>query len=68
MITIKLNNVSTDLPNDYINLEELLEWKRIPTGGTAVAVNNKVVKHENWPLTTFNDGDNVVMISAAVGG
>lgn len=68
MITIKINNVKTDLPNDYMNLLELLEWKGITKGGTAVAVNNKIVKHENWSLTHFSEGDTVTVISAAFGG
>lgn len=68
MITIKINNIPTDLPNDYINLEELLELKGFNPSGTAVAVNNKIVKHENWALTTFKQGDTVVIISGAFGG
>lgn len=68
MITIKLNNQPFDLPNDYMTLEELIALKEINPGGTAVAVNNKIIKHENWPITKFNQGDNVVIISAAFGG
>ncbi|MBD5340352.1 MAG: sulfur carrier protein ThiS [Bacteroides sp.] len=68
MISIKLNSKPLELPNDLMTLEELLEWEGIAPGGTAVAVNNKIVKHENWKITTFSNGDNVVVISAAFGG
>lgn len=68
MISIKINNRPFDLPNDYMTLEELITHKGIASGGTAVAINNKIIKHENWPATTFNNGDSVVIISAAFGG
>lgn len=67
-MTIELNNVSEKLPNDYMTISDLVEWKKIPKNGTAIAINDKLVKQENWPVTKLNDFDRVTVISAAYGG
>ncbi|MCM1319780.1 MAG: sulfur carrier protein ThiS [Muribaculaceae bacterium] len=54
---------------DYsISVEELLNRQNVPSGGTAVAVNGKVVRRDNWADHLINDGAQVLIISAAYGG
>lgn len=65
---ITINNESLDIAADRIFLSELLEIRGIRQGGTAVAVNNHLIKHENWGMTPICEGDNITLITAAFGG
>lgn len=50
------------------NVEQLLQTMDIRSRGTAVAVNDKIVKRDNWSETTLCEGDSILIISAAYGG
>lgn len=65
---ILLNNIITPLPSDYMTVEELVTWRKIKPQGTAVAINDNIVKKENWHSTRLSDLDRVTIISAAFGG
>lgn len=67
-MNIILNNIPTPLPNDYMTIEDLVKWKGVKPSGTAVALNDKIVRKENWMLTRLSDLDRVTIISAAFGG
>lgn len=67
-MNIFLNNIPTNLPDEISTIKELIEWKQIPSGGTAVALNDKLIKQDNWNLTKLQDNDQVTIISAAFGG
>lgn len=67
-MTILLNDNPVVLPNDYMTVEDLVKWKEIPSQGTAIAVNNKLIKQEKWSITKLNDQDQITVISAAFGG
>lgn len=51
-----------------INIKELLSRQNIPSAGTAVAVNGKMVRRPEWTQYMLNDGNEVLIISAAYGG
>jgi thiamine biosynthesis protein ThiS len=36
--------------------------------GTAIAVNDKLVRRQQWQATQLNEGDTIVIIKAAYGG
>lgn len=40
----------------------------LPKGGVAVAVNNQMVRRDDWAGTPLNEGDNILIIKAACGG
>lgn len=40
----------------------------IPAGGTAIAVNGKMVPRTEWDGKTLNEGDKILIIRAACGG
>lgn len=40
----------------------------LPKGGVAVAVNNQMVRRDDWAATPLNEGDNILIIKAACGG
>lgn len=65
---ILLNNIITPLPSDYMTVAEFMEWKGIKPQGTAIAVNDKIIRKELWSTTSFQDLDRVTVISAAFGG
>lgn len=47
---------------------QLLEKLQIPTGGTAVACNDRVVRKALHKETVLQDGDRVEIIRAVAGG
>lgn len=67
-MTILLNNNPLELPNDFMTLEDLVKWKNIPTQGTAIALNEKLIKQQQWSVIKLNNLDQVTVISAAFGG
>lgn len=67
-MTILFNNTPLELPNDFMTLEDLVKWKNIPTQGTAIALNEKLIKQQQWSVIKLNNLDQVTVISAAFGG
>lgn len=65
---ITLNNETLQLPEDNMTVSDVLQWQNRPDGGTAVAINNRLVRNTLWDSTKLQDGDNMVIISAAFGG
>lgn len=65
---IILNNQPVEIADQSINIQELLISKGMKTEGTAVSVNNRLVRHSDWGSCQIKDGDNIVIISAAFGG
>ena len=62
---IFINNQHIELPSDEMTVAELIAWRNIPTGGTAITINDRIVRKSD---TRLSDGDRVVVISAAFGG
>lgn len=67
-MNIFLNDIPTKLPEDHMNLKDLLEWKQISPQGTAVALNDKLIKQDLWSVKSLNEGDHVTIITASFGG
>lgn len=65
---ITVNNEFVETPEQDMNIRELLEWRNTPDSGTAVALNNKLVPRTKWDNTYINEGDSLILISAAFGG
>lgn len=67
-MTVSLNGNTITLTNDY-SLFQLLESKYLSEKkGIAVAVNNSVVKKENWTNHDLKEGDQILVIGATKGG
>jgi sulfur carrier protein len=64
---IILNGIKTSVA-DNITVAQLLIANNIPTAGTAVACNDKVVKKSTHETTILNEGDRVEIIRAVAGG
>lgn len=67
-MTIKINDESANLPKDDLTVTELVKWKEINPQGTAVAVNDKLIKRDLWDSTIIKDGDDITIITASYGG
>ncbi len=65
---VYVNDQPKMLPVTVENIADLLEHLSIKTAGTAVAVNGKIVRRENWPVSNLNEEDKIMIISAAYGG
>lgn len=65
---IRINDQPADLDATTATVADLLKSRNIPSGGTAVAINAKLVRREQWEITELKEGDNVMIISAAYGG
>lgn len=68
LMKITLNNISEQLPQENCTVLDLLNYKGINRNGTAVSVNDRIVRHSAWESTRLSEGDRVVIISAAFGG
>ena len=51
-----------------MTVANLVAWRNIKPHGTAIALNDKIVKKENWELTKLSELDRITVISAAFGG
>ena len=67
-MTIIYNDTNLDLPNNYMTLEDLAKLKKIPLQGSAIALNDKLIKKEQWSVTPLKDFDRITVITAAFGG
>ncbi len=65
---ITVNNEVLDTPSPEMNVRELLEWRNIPSAGTAVAVDNKLVPRDKWDSRYIKEDETITIISAAFGG
>lgn len=67
-MTIFLNDVPIEIPGELMTVKDLLKWKEIQEQGTAVAVNDKLIKHDQWPVKNLKELDRITIINAAFGG
>lgn len=68
MMKIILNNKPITLDADEISVDQLIKNNGIKSAGTAVSVNDILIRHSEWERRVIKDGDKVVVISAAFGG
>ena len=56
------------IEKDVKSLAQLLKTMDIPERGVAVAVNNSMIRCDNWADFSLSEGDNILVIKAACGG
>ena len=64
-VFINRRSVETE---ESTTLAELLAREGLPREGIAVAVNNKVVPHSEWPTASLQEGAKITVIRAVCGG
>lgn len=67
MIKIVLNKKEIEL-KDNSTITMLIENMSIETTGIAIAVNNKVIRRNEWQNFVLKDNDIVIVIKAVCGG
>lgn len=65
---VSVNGQTIEVTPDLEMLDKFLQWRRIPAAGTAVAINGKIIKKENWCITRLKVNDSLMIISGAYGG
>lgn len=68
MKNLTINGELKAIPDEINTVSELLEYLSIPEGGTAIAVNNQIVRASNRPTAMVKSGDRITIITAAYGG
>lgn len=66
-INIRLNSKLCELPY-MMSVAELLTHEKVPSAGTAVAINGKIVRRHEWENRMLSGGEDVIIIQAAYGG
>jgi sulfur carrier protein len=67
-MTIEINNESKTVSENF-TVAEIFNLLAINnTNGYALAINNIVVRKENWKNTLLNENDKVLVIQATQGG
>lgn len=67
-MNIILNSQLTPLPSNIITLKDLMDWKKIPSDATAIAINGKIAKLHEADSIKLHQDDNLMIITAAFGG
>lgn len=65
-MNIKVNGKATD--TQAATVAALLDELGLPHNGTAVAIDNRLVKRTEWDSHALTDGMSLVIIRAAAGG
>lgn len=65
---VKINNETIDLPNEQINIRNLLKKRGINENGTAIAINGRLVERAKWDIIFLVENDDIIIITAAFGG
>ncbi len=63
-----INNEPVEILENSISVEKLMEFRSIPTQGTAIAVNDMIIGRDKRGSHLLKDGDRVMVITAAYGG
>ena len=67
-MNIILNGKNTWIDKDIFTVADLLSLLDIPTLGTAVALNDKVVRRNDHSSTQITEGDRIEIVRAVAGG
>lgn len=65
---ITVNNSPKIIDEQYVTVSRLLEILGVKENGTAVAVNERLIRKDDRPSTSVSDGDAITIITAAFGG
>lgn len=61
-------NSKEQIVEEGISVDGLASQLGLPQGGVAIAVNNRIVKRDEWKGALLKENDSVIIIKAACGG
>lgn len=67
MITIKVND-NTKQIQEQLTVANLIDELKIQSNGIAIAINNSIVKKEDWHNVHVVNNDNILIIQSTQGG
>ena len=67
-MNIYVNSKLQVVPKEIDTLGKLIDFLRIPRGGTGIGLNNKLILSKVWDSTPLHPDDRVMIIAAAYGG
>jgi len=65
---VSVNEQKQDIPEQGTVLQVLQSMQIQSFNGMAVAVNNTIIKKENWPIHSLQPNDSLILIRASQGG
>lgn len=66
-MTISLNGKNITLQKS-LSLQDFLEGQGLAASQTAVAINQEIIRRDDYKETLLKDGDKILLIGAAKGG
>ncbi len=67
MITLKVNDTSKTFPKGS-TVNQLIEVLNIQSNGIAVAINDNIIKKNDWETHPLKDNDKILIIRSTQGG
>ncbi|MFD0963706.1 sulfur carrier protein ThiS [Pseudofulvibacter geojedonensis] len=67
MITVTVNQ-KTEQIQENTSLQKLIDELNISSNGIAIAINQNIIKRDNWTSQRLLSGDNILIIKATQGG
>lgn len=67
-MNITLNREPVELPQEEPTVQRLMEERGLPHRSVVVAVNDEVLRRDEWPTRKVREGDSVEIIHAVAGG
>lgn len=65
---VSVNEKKKKISNNVSLAEAIAELKITETTGIAIAINDKVIKRDNWTTEKLKSNDKILIIRAAQGG
>ena len=65
---VSVNEKKKKISNNVSLAEAIAELKITETTGIAIAINDKVIKRDNWTTEKLKSNDEILIIRAAQGG
>ena len=68
MINIYINDKLFNFDNDSVNIEEAVSKIENMPNNVVIALNNSIIKKDNWKNTMLKNDDKLMIIKIACGG
>jgi thiamine biosynthesis protein ThiS len=67
-VKVYINGEARDIPDHLITLADLATWLDLPAFGSAVELNDEVIRRLDHPATPVKDGDRLEVVRLVGGG
>jgi sulfur carrier protein len=67
-VKLRINGEARDVPDHLITLAHLANWLDLPAFGSAIELNDEVIRRSRHPVTPLKDGDRLEVVRLVGGG